>query len=250
MTQTIQVFTERDVAIIKIDRVEKLNALTQAMRIAIAQYIRAYGAPGQARGIVITGTGAAFSAGEDLKQTGVGGIEELLGAVETFHDISRAILESEVPVIAAVNGLAVGGASEVAMSCDARIGTAQSAFMLPENRIGVTISNGSSMFLQRLLGQHARRVVLESPRIESVEAEAIGLLDTIVAEAELLNASVDLAHRWNPIGSASALHLRLLRPSLTDFEAAVARENEMATEAWERGILQAGLERFWSSKQH
>lgn len=249
MTQTIQVFAERDVAIIKIDRVEKLNALTQEMRVEIAQHIRAYGAEGQARGIVLTGTGTAFSAGEDLKETGVAGIAELLGAIETFHDITRAILESEVPVIAAVNGLAVGGASEVAMSCDARVGTAQSAFMLPENRIGLTISNGSSMFLHRILGQQARRVVLESPRIEAEEAERIGLLDHTVAADELLTTSVDLAHRWNPLGGASALHLKLLRPTVADFEAAVARENEVAKTAWDRGIIQAGLDRFWAAKR-
>ncbi|WP_217133716.1 enoyl-CoA hydratase/isomerase family protein [Leucobacter chinensis] len=248
MPHTIQVFEERDVAVVRIDRVEKLNALTQGMRVQIAEHIRAFGVAGASRGIVITGTGPAFSAGEDLREAGVQGQAELMQAVETFHDITRAILESEVPVIAAVNGLAVGGASEVAMSCDARVGTAQSAFMLPENRIGLTISNGSSMFLRRLLGQAARRLVLESPRVEADEALAIGLLDTIVAEADLVGAAVDLAHRWNPEGSATSQHLRLLRPTLAEFEAAVARENVVAAEAWEKGIIQAGLERFWASK--
>ncbi|KAM9862408.1 Fatty acid oxidation complex subunit alpha [Leucobacter sp. BZR 635] len=249
MSETIQVYTERDVAIIKIDRVEKLNALTQTMRVDIARHIRAYGAPGQARGIVLTGTGAAFSAGEDLKETGAESLEQLLGALETFHDITRAILESEVPVVAAVNGLAVGGASEVTMSCDARVGTEHSAFMLPENRIGITISNGSSMFLPRVVGKHARRLVLESPRVHAEEAAAIGLLDSIVSPDELLTASVDLAHRWNPVGGATALHLRLLRPTLAEFEAAVARENEVAAMSWDQGIIQAGLERFWASKR-
>lgn len=248
MKQPIQVFAQRDVAIIKIDRVEKLNALTQEMRVQIAEHIRAYGVAGASRGIVITGTGTAFSAGEDLREAGVQGQAELMQAVETFHDITRAILESEVPVVAAVNGLAVGGASEVTMSCDARIGTHHSAFMLPENRIGLTISNGSSMFLHRLLGQAARRIVLESPRVEATEALEIGLLDAVVDEESLLDASVDLAHRWNPQGGATSQHLRLLRPTLAQFEEAVARENLVAAEAWEKGIIQAGLERFWAAK--
>lgn len=245
----IKFAVERNVAVITIDRADRLGALTQAMRVEITRLIREYGAADSGvRGIVITGTGRAFSAGEDLQEAAITSPEGLLAAVETFHDITRAIIVSKVPVIAAVNGLAVGGASEVTMSCDARIGSEASAFLLPENGLGITISNASSIFLRRLVGRHATRIVLGSPRVSADEALKIGLLDEIVEADELLNRAIDLAHEWNPEGSAAAQHLTLLRPTPEEVETAIARENLVAKDAWDTGITAAGVKRFWASK--
>lgn len=240
----------RETAVITFRRPEALNALDVPTRLELARLIRRYGTGEEARGLVLTGEGRAFSAGEDLKAVETSDDADPLAAVETFHDITRAVLETRVPVIAAINGIAVGGASEVAMSCDLRIGAPTAEFFMPENGIGLTISNASSLFLRRLVGRHATRIVLGSRRMGADEAAAIGLLDEVVAADDLLARAIDVVHELTPPGGATAYHLGLLRPPLEEVEAAIARENAVALEAWNSGVIAAGVQRFWATKDH
>ncbi len=163
--------------------------------------------------------------------------------------MTRAILETRVPVVAAVNGIAVGGASEITLCCDARIGTSATSYFQPENARGLTISNATSLLLRRLVGNHAMRMVLASPRIAAEEALRIGLLDEVVDADALLDHAVEMVHAWTPDGGTTALHLALLRPLLAEVEAAFAREDAAAHEAWTSGLLTAGVAGFWNSKE-
>ncbi|MFE3960732.1 enoyl-CoA hydratase/isomerase family protein [Nocardia sp. NPDC059091] len=238
---------ERDVAVLTLRRPEKLNALDVATRLQIADTVRKFGTGTRVRGIVLTGEGRAFSAGEDLSATPTS-YSEVRTAFESFHDITRAIVETKVPVVAAVNGLAVGGASEITLCCDARIGTPATEYYQPENARGLTISNASSILLSRLVGNHALRMVLGSPRIGAEEAVAIGLLDEIVTPQHLLTRAIDLIVEWTPDDNTTALHLELLRPRLDDIEKAFAREDIAAQKSWESGVFSAGIARFWSAQ--
>ncbi|MFE6612102.1 AMP-binding protein [Amycolatopsis sp. NPDC057786] len=237
----------RDVAVLTLRRPEKLNALDVATRRRLAAVIREFGTGERVRGIVLTGEGRAFSAGEDLQSapSTESGMRE---AFASFHDITRAILETRVPVIAAVNGIAVGGASEITLCCDTRIGTPETEYFQPENSRGITISNASSVLLRRLVGNHAMRVVLGSPRVRADEALRIGLLDEIVEPGALIGRAVDTVIEWTPEGNTTALHLALLRPQAEDVEAAFTREDLAAAEAWESGALTAGIRAFLSAK--
>ncbi|MDA0632970.1 enoyl-CoA hydratase/isomerase family protein [Nonomuraea sp. MCN248] len=233
--------TVRDeVAVITLNRPEKLNALTAGMRRDLAQAVRDHG-DGSVRGIVVTGTGRAFSAGEDINEA-VG--RSLLDEVALFHDLTRAVLQTRVPVVAAVNGLCVGGAAEWTLCFDARLGTPAAEYFLPENHIGLSISNASSLLLRRLIGGRALRFVLDSSRISAEEAQRLGILDEIVAPDALLDTAIGLVHRWTLPGTATGVHLRLLRPSLEEVEAAFAVETEAAKEVEDSGIAQAGMDRF------
>lgn len=245
---TLTVDIVREVAVVTLDRPDKLNALDVATRLRLAGLIREHGAGDTVRGIVLTGRGRAFSAGEDLTQTPVTD-EEVHEAFESFHDITRAILETQVPVIAAVNGLAVGGASEITLCCDARIGTPATEYFQPENGRGLTISNATSLLLRRLVGNHAMRMVLASPRVKADEALRIGLIDEVVDPDRLVERAVDTVHAWTPDGNTTALHLALLRPLLAEVEAAFEREDAAAHEAWTSGLLTAGVAGFWSTKE-
>lgn len=234
-----------DVAVLTLSRPEKLNALDVATRRRLAELVRELGTGAQVRGVVLTGEGRAFSAGEDLSVT-IRTADEFAVAFETFHDITRAILGTRVPVVAAVNGIAVGGASEITLCCDTRIGNPSAEYFQPENARGLTISNASSILLPRLVGSHAMRMVLGSDRIGADEALRIGLLDAVVPADRLLEEAVATVHRWNPPGSMTSLHLPLLRPQLDDVEAAFAREDVAGHEAWRSGALSAGVASFWA----
>ncbi|CAL9370826.1 2-succinylbenzoate--CoA ligase [Streptomyces sp. enrichment culture] len=237
----------RGVAVLTLRRPEKLNAMDVATRLRLATAVREFGTGDSVRGIVLTGEGRAFSAGEDL-QSAPSTDAELREAFESFHDITRAILQTRVPVVAAVNGLAVGGASEITLCCDARIGTRATEYYQPENGRGLTISNASSVLLGRLVGSHAMRLVLGSPRIGADEALRIGLLHEIVEPDALIGRAVDTVIEWTPEGNTTALHLALLRPRAEEIEAAFGREDLAARKAWDSGVLSAGIKSFWSAK--
>jgi len=238
---------ERNVAVLTLRRPEKLNAMNVATRLRLASVVREYGTGERVRGIVLTGEGRAFSAGEDLRIPPAS-YSEFRAAFETFHDITRAIVQTRVPVIAAVNGIAVGGASEITLCCDARIGTPATEYFQPENGRGITISNASSMLLTRLVRNHAMRMVLGSPRIGADEALRIGLLDEIVARDRLLERAIDVVVQWTPENNTTALHLALLRPALEDLESAFAREDLAAQKAWENGVFSSGIANFWAAQ--
>ncbi|HEY6297103.1 MAG TPA: enoyl-CoA hydratase/isomerase family protein [Streptosporangiaceae bacterium] len=244
----IGVAVQDAVAVITLRRPDKLNALTADACRELAAILRHFGGGGSVRGIVVTGTGRAFSAGLDLREAAELPPETLVEHIELFHDITRAALETRVPVVAALNGIAVGGACEMTLCFDARIGTPAAEYFLPENAIGLTISNAASVLLPRLVGHQAVRLVMESARISAADALAMGLLDEIVEQDVLVESAIAIMHRWTPPGGATAAHLTLLRPPMAEIEQAMAAESE-ATRATEAdGLSRAGINRFLTSR--
>ncbi len=244
----IDVTVQDEVAVITLRRPEVLNALSAEMRSNLAAALRRYGDGGSVRGIVLTGTGRAFSAGEDLREAARQPAGGLIAAIELFHDITRAVLQTRVPVVAALNGIAVGGACEITLCCDARIGTPAAECYFPENTLGLPISNASSYLLPRLVGRQATRLILESVRVSAPEALSLGLLDEIVEPEALIGAAIALVHRWNQPNSATAVHLGLLRPPLPEIEKAFAAETEAARYVDQSGMARAGVSRFLAGR--
>jgi enoyl-CoA hydratase len=156
--------------------------------------------------------------------------------------MTRAVLDTEVPVVAALNGLAVGGAAELTLACDARVGGREAAFFFPENGIGLTISNGSTYLLPRILGTQALPLVLAGGRIDAAEALRMGLLTEIADDPT--QRAVDMVGAWSDEGHATRWHLRLMRPDPTAVEAAMARETVAAMEVFDAGIATAGAAAF------
>ena len=211
----------RGVAVLTLRRPEKLNALDVATRLRLAAVIREFGTGESVRGIVLTGEGRAFSAGEDL-QSAPSTDAEFHEAFASFHDIT--------------------------LCCDARIGTPATEYYQPENGRGITISNASSVLLRRLVGNHAMRMVLGSPRIRSDEALRIGLLDEVVEPDTLVDRAIETVIEWTPEGNTTALHLALLRPLAEEIEQAFAREDVAAKASWDSGALTAGVQRYLTAR--
>lgn len=239
-----------EVAILRLDRPEVLNALTLEMLTDLAAGLRSLGTSGRAGTVVLTGTGRAFSSGDDLKITE--GIDRAVWErlIDAFQDVTRAIAETDVPVVAALNGIAVGGAAEIACACDLRVGGPSSDFLFPENGLGMTISNGSSLTLTALLGPRAVGVVLLGERIAAARARDLGLIDVWVEDpdrvlAETVRLSGDLVGE----NRATALHLSMLRRTPEELEAALDRERRAALDAWDRGLPQQGIRRFLDSRR-
>jgi enoyl-CoA hydratase len=145
-------------------------------------------------------------------------------------------------VVAALNGLAVGGAAELTLACDARVGSPEATFYFPENGIGLTISNGSTYLLPRILGAHALPLILEGGRVNAAEALRAGLLNEIADDPT--TRAVDMVRAWTAHGHATPWHVRLMRPEPAAVEAAMARETVAAMEVFDAGIATAGAAAF------
>lgn len=241
-----------DLAIVRLNRPAKLNALDHRSRVELAEAIRNLTDGTAARGLIVTGTGRAFCAGDDLS-TLFNEIRDEASAVqllEEFHDLSRAVLASQVPTIAAVNGLAVGGGFEWCLAFDWRIGCPDTVFVAPENGIGLTISNGSSYLFSRLLRPaDVTRVVLDSTPCNADWSLEIGLLDSVVERSNLVSAAIEQLTMWRRQGSSTEHHLAFLRPDPHLVEEAMQRENEAWAKAWTEGLIRAGVESFWRSRE-
>ncbi|HKX24957.1 MAG TPA: enoyl-CoA hydratase/isomerase family protein, partial [Actinomycetota bacterium] len=168
------------VTVLTLSRPEVLNALDLD---TLGTLVAAIDEHGLDSGIVLTGEGRAFSSGDDLKASEGISRQTFVRVIEGFQDVTRAIVRTEVPVVAAVNGIAVGGAAEIACACDLRIGCPESEFLFPENGIGLTISNGSTVTVPELVGRRALGMVLLGERIGADTARELGLLDQVVGDA-------------------------------------------------------------------
>jgi enoyl-CoA hydratase/carnithine racemase len=234
----------RGVGVIRIDRPDSLNALSVAMRAELAEIFRELGNDDALRGLVLTGTGRAFCAGEDLyelsKHDEPNWITE---GIELFHDLTRAALSTTVPIVAALNGIVVGGAAELTLCFDYRVAAPEAEYFFPENHLGLTISNACSYLMHRLIGRRALDVILSSRRLNAEQALEYGFVDE-VSDGDVIDAAIDVIDRWTPPGNVTAAHLLLLRPALAEVETAFARETEVALAAEED--LEAAVSRFVS----
>ena len=244
-SQQVAVSWQGRIAVVLFDRPAQLNALSLPMLEDVGSALRMLGAGEECDGIVLTGAGRAFSAGDDLPGTEHLQRSDFDRLIELFQELTRGVLTSQVPVVAALNGIAVGGAAELTLACDARVGHPGSDYLFPENNVGLTISNASTYLLPRLVGSRALPLVLDGTRISGDRARELGLIDVFVeSEAEVLTSAVALLQRWSERGLATRFHLRMLRPPMEEVEAAITRENAVAAQAWESGTAAAGIHRF------
>ena len=182
------------VGLIRINRPDARNALNLEVRRLLALHLTAMGSDAAIRCIVITGNETAFAAGADIKEmAGAGAIEMLLRGT---HQLWRAIAACPKPVIAAVNGYALGGGCELAMTCDIIIAGEGARFGQPEVKIGIVPGGGGTQRLPRAVGKYqALRYLLTGDLISAKAAFEMGLVSEIVADAEVEKRALALAQQ-------------------------------------------------------
>ena len=185
------------VAIMTLNRPESLNSWNAKMRGEMRASVDELVEDDELRVLVITGTGRGFSAGEDVR-----GMEDLAGistrgfrrVVRAFHDIFDALETMEVPVIAAINGVAAGGGLELALSCDFRIASDAARMGFPENKVGLIPGSGGCSRLVKLVGPaRAKRLVMTGKIIAAQEALELGLVEEVVPADDLMKRALEFA---------------------------------------------------------
>lgn len=187
-----------------------VNALNLKMLGEISAAIKQANEDPQVRGIVITGSGSnAFCAGADLKMMQSLNPEDGVKIITTGHKVFSDVENSTKPVIAAVNGLALGGGNELLMSCDIRYVSDRARFGQPEVNIGLIPAWGGTQRMPRLVGKgKAKELIFSGQIINAQEAYRIGLVNKIVPDGEELRAATDyvrmLASKTSPLAVSEA----------------------------------------------
>ena len=189
--------TERDeaVLVVTINRPKVLNALNAATLAELAQVLEEARTDDTIRALVVTGTGdRAFVAGADINelavQTPVGGREHARSGQALFDQLERL----GKPVVAAVNGFALGGGCELAMACTIRLASDTAKFGQPEINLGLIPGYAGSQRLPRLVGRgRALQLLLTGEQISAEEAFRIGLVNRVVPAAQLVDEARALA---------------------------------------------------------
>ncbi|MBS0348220.1 MAG: enoyl-CoA hydratase [Proteobacteria bacterium] len=180
------------VAVIRMNRPEARNALNQAVRSGLAEHFAALGADPDIRAIVLTGGDTVFAAGADLRDLADRGAIEIL--LRNNHLLWKAIADCPKPVIAAVNGLAWGGGCELAMHADLIVAGESASFCQPEVKVGVMPGAGGTQRLTRAVGKFkAMKMVLTGLPVSAREADAMGLVSEVVADADVQARALELA---------------------------------------------------------
>ena len=189
--------TERGIAVLTLNRPETFNSWNQKMRDELRDAVRDLVADDALRVLVVTGTGRAFSAGEDVR--GMQGLADIgtrgfRRVVRGIHNVFDEIEAIEVPVIAAINGVAAGGGMELALSCDFRIASEAAKLGFPENNVGLIPGSGGCSRLVKLIGlAHAKRLVMTGEMITAKRALEIGLIEEVLPADALMPRAMELA---------------------------------------------------------
>ena len=168
------------------DRQDRRNAWTRGVIEDLAAAIEACAHDPAVRCVVARGAGDHFSAGDDLFATAAADAAEWERIVAAFQRLTGATLRAPVPVLAAIDGVCIGGALEFAASCDLRVCTDRARFGTPEVRIGLTATNAGTLLLPEVLGETAaRRLLLTGELVDAAWAKANGFVSDVVAPPEL-----------------------------------------------------------------
>jgi len=180
------------IALLRINRPDARNALNLEVRKHLARHLSELGEDAATRAIVLTGNEKSFAAGADIKEMADAGTIEMFQ--RGVHKLWRTIAACSKPVIAAVNGFALGGGCELAMTCDIIIAGESSKFGQPEVKIGIIPGGGATQRLTRAVGKYkAMRYILAGDAFGAREAFDMGLVSEVVPDAEVEKRAIALA---------------------------------------------------------
>lgn len=234
MDITDLIYEKRDgVAFVTIHRPERRNALGDTTTRQLAHVCQDAAADETVRVVLITGSGdEAFCSGGDLRDTferGAGNTEQQWSdRIRNGPNVLASVLQNmPKPVVASVNGVAVGGGATIALACDLRIASDNARFCFPFVRIGITPEFGCSYLLQRTVGLgRANELLLLGDFVDAATAERYGLVNRVVPKAELKQATQDLLTRLLALPPSSLARIKALQQFAQTADLPAALEQE------------------------
>ena len=172
-----------------------VNALSTALLGELDQRLTEIESDPAARCVILTGDGQYFSAGADLKELATLGLDDAPKVVARGHALFTRVERFPRPIVAAINGLALGGGLELVLACDLRVAGESAKLGAPEAIYGLMPAYGGTQRLPRLVGPaKARELIFTGALVPAAEAHRIGLVNKTVPAGQELRAARDLAH--------------------------------------------------------
>ena len=239
------------IGVITINRPEALNALNSQVLEDLEATFKAVDLK-EVRALVLTGAGEkSFVAGADIGEMSTLTKKEGEAFGKKGNDVFRKIEEFPLPVIAAVNGFALGGGCEISMSCDIRICSENAMFGQPEVGLGITPGFGGTQRLARLIGAGmAKQLIYTARNIKADEAYRIGLVYAVYPQEELLAAAEKMASQ---IAANAPIAVRACKKAIndglqTDIDAALVIEEKLFGSCFETEDQKEGMANFLRKK--
>jgi enoyl-CoA hydratase/carnithine racemase len=183
------------IVIVTINRPERMNALDRPTLARGRTLIRDILYDKTVRVLVVTGTGdRAFCAGADLKEREDMTMVEVRQYIQYIRDTFTEVESLPIPVIAAINGVSMGGGTELALACDIRIAAPSAKIALNETSLGIIPGGGGTVRLPRLVGRGlAKELILTARWVDAEEALRIGLVNKVAPEGKLMETAIEMA---------------------------------------------------------
>lgn len=218
------------VRVLTLNRPDRLNSWNAPMRAEMRDAIERAALDLELRALILTGAGRAFSAGEDvsgmrdLTEIGTRGFR---AHVRGVHEVFDTLESLEVPVIAAIDGVAAGGGFELALSCDFRVVGGGSRFVMPEARVGLIPGSGGCSRLVKHVGLgRAKELVMLGGSLSAEEARAFGLVTRLVEQGTARDAAVALASEMERLAPLALGMAKLVLNTCTDVDHETGRRLE------------------------
>jgi 2-(1,2-epoxy-1,2-dihydrophenyl)acetyl-CoA isomerase len=239
---------KNSVAIITLNRPEKMNAFNREMALLLQKVLADCAADKNIRAIYLTGNGKAFCAGQDLGElTGENppGFEVILA--EHYNPIVSRIRTIEKPVVCAVNGVAAGAGANIALACDVVVATGSAYFIQAFSKIGLIPDCGGTFTLPRLIGfQKASALMMLGDKVSATEAERIGMIYKVFADENFAEESIKIASTLSQMPTKGLAYTKLaLNASLNNsFNEQLKKEDELQYKAAHTADYKEGVTAF------
>ena len=236
------------VAVVTLNRPQKLNSLTREMILSLSDLFESFATATDLRAVILTGSGdRAFCVGTDISELAETNPDESLNVSKRGQALCNLIEQCPVPVIAAINGLAVGGGCELALACHIRLATSQARFSLPEIKLGIMPGYGGTQRLSRDIGSsRALEMMLAGHELSADEAEKLGVVNRLVESNSLMTEARSLT---NTISKLAPLAIRACLRSVRQgmelpLDEGLALEAQLFAELFDTADMREGTRAF------
>lgn len=243
-----------NIAIATINRPKALNALNSEVLTDLEELVKVVSEDADIRALVLTGAGEkAFVAGADIGEMSTLTPAEGTAFGKHGNDVFRALATMPVPTIAAINGFALGGGCELAMSCDIRICADTAVFGQPETGLGITPGFGGTQRLARLVSPGmAKQLIYTAKNIKADEAYRIGLVNAVYPLEELMAQAEKLAET---IAKNAPIAVRACKKAINDglqvdMDKAIVIEEELFGSCFKTADQIEGMSAFLEKRKH
>ena len=252
MFNTLRYEKQNDIGILIINRPEALNALNSAVIAELEMLIGEVEQDADLRGLIISGEGRSFVAGADIGEQYPMDVAAGRKWGQRGSAIFRRIEKLEIPTIAAVNGFALGGGCELAMSCDIILASEKAKFGQPEVGLGITPGFSGTQRLPRRIGAaKAKELIFSGKMVSAAEAKEIGLVNAVFPPEELMTGAVAMAQSFAVNAPIAVKYAKACidRGMQMDIDDGIALENELFAMCFATADQKEGMSAFLEKRK-